>query len=438
MRFTAFNLKRMVTVAAAMWLIAAFLITSGFSFITLQSDLQTLDIKAPKLPFSDIKGHWAEAGIMEMYAGGVMKGYRDSTFRPKQPVTKLEAIIALDHLLGYKPDQDIDSLQYLGDLFEIPKWAYGYVGVALKNNLLFYGELGSLSHKQPLSRQDAAILAVRALKLSRQVRHAKDVEIPFTDMEQVDSVNKIYVKLACDMKIMSGFPDGKFQPFTPVSRAELAVILSKISQQRPQKGEISGRIKDVEAADNRITLFNNDGAEIKLNLPEALLIYADDKPVSLDKLAQGSYIKVINKNPEFNVLISRSMERAEGAPVFMKVLNSSMIPEDLIQWVEVNKAFPNYLTKISNGKIYFLVTSGEKMTGGYAIDISNISSTIDSEGKVNYLVTVLLSEPQEDAIVNQVVSYPFSIVEIDLPTLPLGSVQFVDADNVNLAENNFD
>ncbi len=46
--------------------------------------------------FTDVpNGYWAEADIKSAYQMGFMKGYPNGEFRPKQPISKLEVIVAL-------------------------------------------------------------------------------------------------------------------------------------------------------------------------------------------------------------------------------------------------------------------------------------------------------------------------------------------------------
>ena len=51
-------------------------------------------------PFSDIKGHWAEAYIEEMYDQGISVGYPDGAFRPENQVTRAEMAVFLVTTFG--------------------------------------------------------------------------------------------------------------------------------------------------------------------------------------------------------------------------------------------------------------------------------------------------------------------------------------------------
>ncbi|SET68337.1 X2-like carbohydrate binding domain-containing protein [Paenibacillus sp. NFR01] len=50
--------------------------------------------------FTDITGSWAKAAILKAQAAGILKGYPDGTFRPDQPLTRAETVVAMNRVLG--------------------------------------------------------------------------------------------------------------------------------------------------------------------------------------------------------------------------------------------------------------------------------------------------------------------------------------------------
>ncbi len=55
-------------------------------------------------PFSDIRGHWAQAAIDKSSALGLIAGYADGTFRPDQKVTRAQLVAILNEALERTPD----------------------------------------------------------------------------------------------------------------------------------------------------------------------------------------------------------------------------------------------------------------------------------------------------------------------------------------------
>jgi len=53
--------------------------------------------------YSDISGHWASAAIIQVSAAGKLRGYENGMFRPDQMLTRSEAVVLINKLLGRGP-----------------------------------------------------------------------------------------------------------------------------------------------------------------------------------------------------------------------------------------------------------------------------------------------------------------------------------------------
>lgn len=431
--------KRVTTVITGTFLICSFLFTSGFSFVTLGKTALTTNndeqvVQTVKLPFNDIEGNDAEAAIMEMYARGIMKGYDNGSFRPKQPVTKLETIVMLDKLLGYEPSkEDADNNIYLHQNFSIPQWAVGYVALALKNNLLLYSEVPTLAAQELLIRQDAAVLAVRALKLTKQAK--KKGSSNYIDTSDLNKEVQGAITVAEEQNIIKGYSNDYFQPKGPVTRGEIAAILSGISENLPinRPNEIKGFINEVNLNGGYIKLTNLAENEVNFALPDNYICFLNGSISSVDKLAAGDYLSIIAKQGGLAVVMAKSVIPDDGIHLSFDQIDIAQAPAGIQQWVEENKNAENYLAKSYDGFLYILVSRGEKMTSGYSVDIRKISRVMD-DNYLNYNVEVELTDPAQDVLVNQVISYPYSLVKLEMPSEPLNSIKFVDETNKIMAE----
>ncbi|MBB6673255.1 fibronectin type III domain-containing protein [Cohnella nanjingensis] len=81
-------------------------------------------------PFSDIRGHWAEAAILQAQRNGYLKGYADGTFQPDRILTRAEAAAILNQLVGRAPAPS-DRPRYT----DVPSghWAYGAIQAASRS-----------------------------------------------------------------------------------------------------------------------------------------------------------------------------------------------------------------------------------------------------------------------------------------------------------------
>lgn len=90
------------------------------------------------------------------------------------------------------------------------------------------------------------------------------------------------------------------------------------------------------------------------------------------------------------------------------------LPAEVQAWVDGAQDRFGAQTKIHEGLLYMLVTYGEKPTGGYSVDITEI---VTAEDQVE--VTVHFTEPGEDEMVTQALTYPYDLAMMDDPGLPV-------------------
>lgn len=92
-----------------------------------------------KCLFKDVpKSHWANSLIAKAVEEGIMCGYPDNKFKPKQPVSRVEALTAMAH--GINCDIDAckakEILSQYSDGNSVPDWAQIPVAKALQSGVL--------------------------------------------------------------------------------------------------------------------------------------------------------------------------------------------------------------------------------------------------------------------------------------------------------------
>jgi len=75
--------------------------------------------------FSDIQGHWAQAAIERVQAAGILDGYSDGTFRPNDKLTRAQAVIIVNKLLGWQAQGSSEAAKWS----DVPAthWAFGAI-----------------------------------------------------------------------------------------------------------------------------------------------------------------------------------------------------------------------------------------------------------------------------------------------------------------------
>jgi uncharacterized protein YkwD len=172
---------------------------------------------------TDITGHWAEESILEMVAQGIITGYEDGSFRPENPITRIEFLA----LVTRADKLEINSSQ------ADPYWGKPYIDAAVEAGYILPDTFGSTSFEvfgEAISREEMASVVVRAYI-------AKGLEIDSNRFmeasEKLTDFNSGSAKYldtsisAVALNLINGYPDGTFQPKGTTKRSEGTIVLSR-------------------------------------------------------------------------------------------------------------------------------------------------------------------------------------------------------------------
>ena len=118
------------------------------------------------------------------------------------------------------------------------------------------------------------------------------------------------------------------------------------------------------------------------------------------------------------VNIGNSVGIGRGSKVKFTQLKDDKIPrkiesEIIPEYRELERA----LGCIADGKVYVIVTRGEKATAGYGLSIEDVRLEKEDK-KTNLVVTALFTEPDTDEAVSEIITYPYAVAETELAALP--------------------
>ncbi|MDD3270199.1 MAG: S-layer homology domain-containing protein [Syntrophomonadaceae bacterium] len=174
--------------------------------------------------FPDIDGHWAKDYISQLALSGYIKGYLDGKFKPDNTMSKAEFTTLLIASLG-----STASDKTTNNFSDTSKhWAKAQINEAVKLGILLVSEdPNGFCPDEGIMRSQAAAMLVRAL--------GKDPDsspVSFKDKSTIDkSMYKGYIKTASDLGLISGFPNGNFEPFTSMTRAQVCTVMVKFLNQ---------------------------------------------------------------------------------------------------------------------------------------------------------------------------------------------------------------
>lgn len=404
------------------------LLSTGFVPAPLKDVSPDPPVEEKLVPVNDIAGHLGEAAISEMYLKDIMKGYPDKTFKPNNPVSKIQAVVMLVRVMGLAPNEKLVGNQpYLQENFLIPRWANGYIITALNEKLISYSELETIAAQKPLSRQDAARLIIRALGLSNITEDQNLGQLDFTDAKLINRDFRGYVALAAEKKLMSANAEGAFQPFNPVTRGEIAILFSRADEFLPDHDrEITATY--VYSATTGLSTLNltKNNTLITIDMADKYLLFRDGKAAGRADLQTGDNVKIVkNSNDKGVLILVTAAPKPESKEIRVEPLKVETAAEAIQVFVTKNKTTEDYFVLNHEGYLYILVTRGEKPNSGYAIEITKITANDDNKAR-NLEVTVVKSSPKPGFFYTLPLTYRLVLTKVPLDDKEPGQVSFVD------------
>lgn len=184
---------------------------------------------AVQIGLKDVGSHWAKQNVQMLNIQGVIKGYSDGTFQPERKVTQAEAIVMAVRMMGLS-DQAAARMNAslpFTDSAAIPKWATGYIAIALDKGLIEAN--GVFQPQKAATRLYCTELLVRTLSLETN-QQTIEAQVRFTDTTNLGVQDRNCIALAVMNRLMNGYEDKSFRPNRPVTRAELATLMARAQE----------------------------------------------------------------------------------------------------------------------------------------------------------------------------------------------------------------
>ncbi|GBG07379.1 hypothetical protein PAT3040_01929, partial [Paenibacillus agaridevorans] len=188
------------------------------------TDLQQLneeEVEASASHFTDIQSHWAQSAIKRLYREQLINGYPDGQFKPERFVTRAEFIVMLMNVL--KLDVSVSELNFT-DERQIAEWARTAIGKAISAGIVSGYPDGSFHPNQTMTRVEMIEILARALQLQVNT----ETVLPFVDLDQIPSWAIQAVQSVYQQGLIQGKTGGFLAPLDTLTRAEAAVILTRI------------------------------------------------------------------------------------------------------------------------------------------------------------------------------------------------------------------
>lgn len=195
--------------------------------------------RASAASFRDVPaGHWAGSSISRCADLGLFQGKTASAFGLGQSMTRCAAVVVLDRFFGW------EDVEFALPYEDVPAdaWYAGALRSAYANGAVT-GQSRAFRPADPVTREELAVMLVRALGYPEIAGVAQDLPETFTDV----SSNPGYIAMARDLGLVSGVRADTFAPDKYATREQVAVILMRLYDKLySRKGTVMGIVSSGE------------------------------------------------------------------------------------------------------------------------------------------------------------------------------------------------
>ena len=173
-------------------------------------------------PFTDVPAsRWSYPYIKELYEAGVVSGTTATTFEPTGNVTRAQFVTFLAGLAGV----NVSAYQY-GPFSDVPAdaWYAPYVNWAAANRIVSGTSATTFDPNATISRQDMAVMLYNYAQRYDVTLNEQTVT-PFTDESAIADYALPAVQALRSAGVISGMPDGSFQPYATATREQACTVL---------------------------------------------------------------------------------------------------------------------------------------------------------------------------------------------------------------------
>ncbi|HYE81151.1 MAG TPA: S-layer homology domain-containing protein [Clostridia bacterium] len=336
--------------------------------------------------FKDITKYWARDEILELSYMGIMNGYGDKTIQPDRTISREEFVAMLVRAIGL--DTDEEFTENYRDVTD-KHWSHKYITAAKQNDLLsIFGGYYFYPYKE-ITREEMAVITAKAVQnadVTGEKLSFKDVPQYYKHKESIDKVT--------ELGIITGLPDGSFNPKGNATRAQAAAVIGRVLRTRETWNEAQDTyLTSFAAGYEKSVLTALSGNDLDLSGPLAL---SSGKEAGLNaKRSEAFNIQYSNglisrkhmENENFEV-VSKSRYLAEIEATYELVLEDGdfryLIKKKIYlknvgdSWVVYN-SIPEFSDDSTSGKKinltwHYIWGSAPDMSGVKKVDGLNVVS----------------------------------------------------------------
>ena len=265
--------------------------------------------------FPDIRDEnlgWAKESIEQMASQGIITGFPDGTFKPAEPVTRLQAFILIARLLGVNDERNEQYVALAEEAYRSALFPYSisnkrevayllYKGVVSSEELIDY--LTPAKANSPLKRYEAAVLLTKAMGKENEVKDKSVAFLSFDDAGDIPHKARSYVECVQKKGIMGGMSEYEFGPNENVTRAQMAVMLYRVMQFNDEQMHwVMGTVNSIDARDNKITITNVVDAVRTYEVEKDTIFRIDGAPSALEDYTPNTEVHLTFREDKLHMI----------------------------------------------------------------------------------------------------------------------------------------
>ncbi|MEW9125012.1 MAG: S-layer homology domain-containing protein, partial [Thermotaleaceae bacterium] len=205
----------------------SFVIDKTWNFTTASSIKDINKWIEPSLlsNFGDIKGHWAQADIVDLEKQGIVTAKSAMSFKPDDKITRAEFAEFVVKALG------LEIKGYEGSLKDVRITTNKslYIEAAHRAEIVRGVGNGNFEPNRLITREEMAVMMIRAFGKKGNTELIKDLPtLKFTDKDHVSQWAYQDVRAASKLEIIRGRIGNRFVPKDNATRAEAAVMMKRL------------------------------------------------------------------------------------------------------------------------------------------------------------------------------------------------------------------
>ena len=172
--------------------------------------------------FSDVpESHWAADSIRRAVDLGLFQGQTPTRFGLGAPMTRGAFVVALCRLFGW--EMVTPEAGSYTDNQDKSAWYYSAVETAYANGAITR-QTDTFRPREPITREELAVMLVRAMGYGTIAGLAQDLPMPFRDV----TTNVGYIAMAHELGLVNGTAATTFSPDQTATREQAAVMLIRL------------------------------------------------------------------------------------------------------------------------------------------------------------------------------------------------------------------